>query len=64
MNGWDTDYRDPDELAAARRWRAAAYGPRPGLAETPRGLRRFLPGLLAGGAAWAGLLWLIGRVGG
>lgn len=52
MNGWDIDPRDPDELAAARRWIDEAYAPRDD--------RAALLGLALAGLLLTPLFWLCG----
>jgi hypothetical protein len=58
MNGWDTDPRDPAELAAAARHRAG----RPGLYPTWRAALPALLLALVGLALWAGGGWLVLRL--
>jgi hypothetical protein len=58
MNGWDTDPRDPDELAAAARSRAE----RPGLYPTWRAALPALLGALVDLALWVGGGWLVVRL--
>jgi hypothetical protein len=57
-NPWDTDYRDPDDLAAAARSRAA----RPGLYPTWRAALPALLVALVAVALWAGGGWLVARL--